>query len=310
MSESASAYGFAEIRCHRYGADPDGDDRDTVIIEEPLELRVDGAAVVTVMRTPGHDRDLALGLLHGESWIDSLRDIDAVVLCGRRARHALDALDALDGKAPDATSRPGNVFESGNVVDVRLADHVPPPPSVRPRLAMSSCGVCGKRTIEEVLGLTRASLRSSPAPSPGGPLRSSDVIARLPAVLREHQTLFERTGSVHAAALFDHRGRPLVVREDVGRHNAVDKVIGWALLGGALPLSDVVLQVSGRVSFEIVQKAFRAGIPMVAAVSGVSTLASELAVRAGITLIGFLRGGSFNVYAHPERLSRSGPAQE
>ncbi len=296
MLDPRSDSGFAEIRCHRYGWSDDGG-RDAVIVEEPLELRMNGTAVVTVMRTPGHDRDLALGLLHNESLIDSLRDVSSVALCGHRER--APQLAALR----DLPSTPESAIESGNVVDVRLAEHIAPPPSSQTRLAaMSSCGVCGKRTIEEVLALTPDS--QSPPGARTDALRCpSAVITALPDALRAHQTLFEQTGSAHGAALFDPRGRPLVVREDVGRHNAVDKVVGWAFLAGKLPLSEFVLQVSGRVSFEIVQKAYRAGIPMVAAVSGVSSLASELATQAGITLVGFLRGASFNVYCHPERIS-------
>ncbi len=290
MLKPTSDSGFAEIRCHRYGRNADGD-RDAVIVEEPLELRANGTAVVTVMRTPGHDRDLALGLLHSEGQIDSLRDVGRVALCGHRERDP-----------HDLPSTPEPAIESGNVVDVRLAEHVAPPSPSRTRLmSSSSFGVCGKRTIEEVLAPTAGAQRPRGARA-DSLLCPSAVIVALPDTLRAHQTLFEQTGSVHGAALFDPRGRPLVVREDVGRHNAVDKVVGWAFLREKLPLSELVLQVSGRVSFEIVQKAYRAGIPMITAVSGVSTLASELATQAGITLVGFLRDSSFNVYCHPERI--------
>ncbi|MGH9363048.1 MAG: formate dehydrogenase accessory sulfurtransferase FdhD, partial [Thermoanaerobaculia bacterium] len=163
----------------------------------------------------------------------------------------------------------------------------------------SSCGVCGKRTIEEVLATVPA-----PGAEPAGPRRlDPEVILSLPSKLRASQRIFERTGALHAAGLFDRQGRLLLVREDVGRHSAVDKAVGAALLAGEVPLAGRILLVSGRASFEIVQKALRAGIPAVAAVSGVTSLAVDLADSGGVTLIGFLREGSFRVYAHAERVA-------
>jgi FdhD protein len=183
-----------------------------------------------------------------------------------------------------------------DTVQLRLAPGVIAP---KPRLGAttSACGVCGSDTIDEVLA------RRGPAPEPGRPVIDAAVISALPDRLRTAQRAFARTGGLHAAGLFTAEGKPLCVREDVGRHNAVDKVVGWALQAGLLPATDLVLQVSGRASFELTQKAAMAGIPLLSAVSAPSTLAVDLAREAGLTLIGFVRGDSMNVYAGPDRIT-------
>ena len=175
----------------------------------------------------------------------------------------------------------------------------------------SSCGVCGKRTIQEVLALgpTGGQGNGGPFVSAEGRLKEG-VLVRMPGRLRRKQRLFHATGGLHAAGIFDSQGSMLRVEEDVGRHNAVDKVIGWALLEGLTPLSRRFLQVSGRISFEIVQKAYRAGFPLVAAVSGVSSLAVSFASEAGMTLVGFLRGSSFSIYTHAGRIMKRGAASD
>ncbi|MFM7717902.1 MAG: formate dehydrogenase accessory sulfurtransferase FdhD [Actinomycetota bacterium] len=244
--------------------------------EEPMEIRVEGAGgtpppVAVTMRTPGHDFELAAGFL----WSEALVDDPAAV---RRVSYCEDL--------PPQEQR-------YNVVTVELATpFVAPTP--RPFAVAASCGVCGKATLDEV------EVRC--APLGPGPRIDAAVLAGFPERLREDQSVFERTGGLHAAGLFTPDGRLLVLREDVGRHNAVDKVIGRALLAGDLPLDDAALQVSGRVSFEIVQKAARAGIAVVAAVSAPSSLAVEAAERLGVTLAGFVREGRATLYAHPERI--------
>jgi FdhD protein len=255
---------------------------DAVVVEEPLELRVDGEAVATIMRTPGSDRRLAAGFFFTEGWIGGPEDVGSIALCGTRESG-----------------------DRGNVAELIRAPGAPPPASwvkSRSLAAGSSCGVCGKRTIEDVLGAARVLTRRR-----GGRRATfaAQTLLRAPGKLLERQVLFAATGSLHAAGLFTPEGDLLALEEDVGRHNAVDKVIGWALLEGRLPLSAAGLQVSGRVSFEIVQKAVRAGIPLVSAVSGVSSLAVDFARRAGMTLVGFVRGSSLTVYTHPERVIAS-----
>jgi len=244
---------------------------DLVAAEEPLEIRLDGAQVAVTMRTPcpGQDAELAAGFLVTEAIVDA-GDIAGVSEC-----------------------RTGT--EDGGIVDVRLR----PGASARGGwqrsfYATSSCGICGKASIDAV--------RLAAAPVADGPPIERAVIASLPATLRPAQRVFERTGGLHAAALFDTDGRLESLREDVGRHNAVDKLVGGAAMDGSLPLASSVLVVSGRVSFEIVQKAVMAGIPVVAAVSAPSSLAVRLAAESNLTLIGFLREGAFNVYAGAERI--------
>jgi FdhD protein len=226
------------------------------------------------MRTPGGDCELAAGFLYTEGLVEGREDIASVAYCELPAKE-----------------------QNYNVVTVRLTRPFDPGSLRRNFYATSSCGVCGKASLEEV--------RVACAPLPGGPVVDGSVVVALPEALRSAQRVFDQTGGLHAAGLFDPEGRPMAVREDVGRHNAVDKLVGWALLEARLPLSDRLLMVSGRVSFEIVQKAAVAGIPIVCAVSAPSSLAVEVAGEVGMTLVGFVRDGGFNVYTHPARISLS-----
>jgi FdhD protein len=246
---------------------------DELIVEEPLEVRLDDHLVATTMRTPGHDFELAVGLCHG---------------------------DGLLGGAPVVTCRycgTGSAVESGfNVVSVETGGAAPTP-APRVTTTSSACGLCGSTSIDE--------LRARIAPLPLGPAWPIEVLAAVPARVRPGQELFAATGAVHAAAAFDREGTIVLVREDIGRHNAVDKVVGRLLLDDRLPASDLGLHVSGRAGFDIVQKAWAAGFGAVVSVSAPSSLAVEAARAAGITLAGFVRPGpdgtpSANVYA-PER---------
>jgi FdhD protein len=249
--------------------------QDELAEEEPLEIRVRGRAVSVTMRTPGHDDELAVGFLLTEGIIRSPRDVLRVEPCYRN--------------------------EDGNLINVLLAPDVPVDFErlTRHVFASSSCGLCGKATIEAV--------RSQFPPVAGDLVILPDVIARCPAVMRAAQSTFDRTGGLHAAALFDADGRLVVLREDVGRHNAVDKVIGHCLLRGEFPPDRHMLLVSGRSSFEIMQKALAARVPVVAAVSAPSSLAATFARESGQTLIGFLRGQRMNVYAHAQRIAFNAP---
>lgn len=241
---------------------------DVVAVEEPLELRVAGHSVAVVMRTPGHDRELAAGFLVTEGLIRRRDDMVDLVYCrGGAAEPQENILDVLlaPGVSVDFARLSRNVFTS------------------------SSCGICSKATIEAVRR------QYPPLAHPLAPHR--DILFGLPAQLQAAQAAFAATGGLHASALFDANGRLDVMREDVGRHNALDKVIGHAFFGERLPLADSLLLVSGRVSFEIMQKALAAGIPCVAAISAPTSAAIELAKESGQTLVGFLRGGRMNVYA-------------
>jgi FdhD protein len=232
------------------------------------------------MRTPGDDFDLARGFLVSEGVVATDSDVAAIRYCA------------------GATADGGKTY---NVLDVLLADGVPlPDPSVeRNFYTTSSCGLCGKASLEAVRTISKWHVDRDP-------LRlTAEAITTLPEKLRAAQRVFDRTGGLHGAGLFDANGDPLCVREDVGRHNAVDKVIGWALGAGRLPLRGTTLMVSGRASFELVQKAVMAGIPALAAVSAPSSLAVDLAREMGLTLIGFLRGSSMNVYSGDERIDTS-----
>ncbi|MGO1049481.1 formate dehydrogenase accessory sulfurtransferase FdhD [Crossiella sp. CA198] len=250
---------------------------DALAVEEPLELRVNGRALAVTMRTPGHDVELAHGFLLTEGVIGDAPDV-------RTARYC------------DGTDDEGR--NTYNVLDVALAEGVPPPDVGVERnfYTTSSCGVCGKAALDAVKLKTRFS------PAADDSRITPAVLTGLPGSLRAAQRVFEATGGLHAAGLATMDGELLAVREDVGRHNAVDKVLGWALLEGRVPLGGHVLMVSGRASFELVQKAAMAGLPMLAAVSAPSSLAAELAAEQGITLIGFLRGESMNVYTGAERI--------
>jgi FdhD protein len=262
--------------------------RDELAVEEPLELRLAGAdhgpaaaePLAVIMRTPGHDDELAAGFLHSEGLVR-----DAGELAGFAPGSAPDGL-------PDA-----NVLVVRPAASVDLAGRVQAEGYSRRFAVNTSCGVCGKNTVD-------AACAALP-PLPDGTTRLDPaVLYTLPERLRAGQRVFAETGGLHAAALFDTTGGLIALREDVGRHNAVDKLVGRALLDGALPLADRVLLVSGRLSFEIVLKALAAGIPIVAAVSAPSSLALDLAHAGNITLAGFLRGRSVNVYTHPWRIGR------
>lgn len=276
MSDAVSRRDIVKLRD---GAREESDDR--LAVEAPLEIRVGGKPLTVVMRTPGHDEELARGFLFTEGIIGGLGDLLRIT--------------RVEGLTGD---------EAGNVLDVQLA---PPPVTIgggttlgaaprgeRSFFASSSCGVCGKTSIADL------EIRAKPVTSS---LRfGRDVLVGLPDCLRSAQAVFAETGGLHASGLFGADGVLVASREDVGRHNALDKLVGWALAAGRLPLGDCALMVSGRVSFEIVQKAIMARVPLIAAVSAPSSLAVDLAQRFGITLVGFLRGSSMNVYSHPERL--------
>jgi FdhD protein len=255
---------------------------DLLAAEEPLGIRVNGAALTMTMRTPGDDVELAAGFLVGEAIVAARDDIVGMKVCdGTTCRH----LDHSTG-------------EIGNIVDVALAPGVAVAPGARRSfLTTSACGVCGKTSINDICVLPRAPLDGDVT------VFEPALIASLPDRLRAAQRVFSSTGGLHAAGLFTASGELLVVREDVGRHNAVDKIVGWALLNAKLPLTGCVLLVSGRASFELVQKAVLAGIPLLAAISAPSSLAAELADQAGLTLIGFLRGESMNVYTGAHRVA-------
>ena len=244
---------------------------DKVAREEPLEIRVRGVSVAVTMRTPGHDAELAAGFLLTEGLIRERRDVTMIAECPAAA-------------VPENTI---NVFLAPGVnLDLaRLTRHV---------FASSSCGLCGKASIDSV--------HQHFPPLDSDLVVDLRMIAALPEKMRRAQRAFDQTGGLHAAAIFDARGRLIVLREDVGRHNAVDKVIGHGFLEAKLPFASHVLLVSSRASFEILQKALAAGIPMVCAVSAPSSLAVEFARESGQTLVGFLRDGGMNVYAGAERI--------
>ena len=251
--------------------------QDYLVGEEPLQIRVGKFPLTVTMRTPGHDLELAAGFLYTEGLI---------------RRH--EEIRSLEQSAGDDEQ------DRGNVVQVELEGEAALnlEQTQRNFFAASSCGICGKATIEQVR------VRGIEPPNPNLRL-DPEILCRLPETLREAQAIFGRTGGLHAAGLFDTRGEMVALREDVGRHNAVDKVVGWALLAGKLPLSENVLMVSGRGGFEIIQKACVAGIPVVASVSAPSSLAVQLARELRLTLVGFLRGKRFIVYAGEERLNLS-----
>jgi len=251
---------------------------DTLAVEEPLELRLDGTALTVTMRTPGDDIELAHGFLLAEGVISGRADISTARYCA--------------GK--DDSGR--NTY---NVLDVTLAAGVPPPdPGVeRNFYTTSSCGICGKAALDAV------KLRTRFRPAAGTLPISTETLATVPDSMREQQRVFATTGGLHAAGLFTGSGELLAVREDVGRHNAVDKVLGWATQQERVPLAEAGLLVSGRASFELVQKAAMAGIPLLAAVSAPSSLAVELATEHGMTLVGFLRGATMNIYSGEHRFT-------
>jgi FdhD protein len=249
---------------------------DRAAIEEPLEVRLHGHAFAVIMRTPGADAELAAGFLLAEGVIGRAVDVATIA-------HVADA-SAADGNIVDVTLADVDAASLGSIITGR-----------RQVTTTSACGMCGRRSIESLASAVPridAALSMTPA-----------IVSSLPARLRERQAGFDETGGLHAAGLFDAHGECTDVAEDVGRHNAVDKVVGRALLRNALPLSQFALCVSGRTSFEIVQKAVFAGIPIVAAVSAPSSLAVDLARELGVTLIGFVRGDGFNIYTHAGRIT-------
>jgi FdhD protein len=262
---------------------------DQLAVEEPLEIRIIPAEdadrpadevahrVSVTMRTPGADFELAAGFLFGEGLIGGAEAITSIRYCT-------------------------NDEQQYNVVNVRLASGAPFDPAALSRnfYATSSCGVCGKASIQAVMGPVCARIDSALEVDPA-------VLVTLPAKLREAQRVFERTGGLHAAAQFTADGEMVRIREDVGRHNAMDKLVGSALLAGEVPLAESIVLVSGRTSFELVQKAARAGVPVLAGVSAPSSLAVELAEQAGMTLAGFVRDPGFNVYAGGARIARRTP---
>lgn len=268
-----------ELLTLRVDADAAVEERDCLAIEEPLEIRAGGvgrdrldfASVAVTMRTPGEDRALAAGFLFSEGLIDGDRDVHEIVACG----------------------------SGGNTVAATLDDRVIERLSNLSRnfYSTSSCGVCGKASLEAL------HVSSVWTIDPNRPKVSREFVSGLPVRLRERQRIFEETGGLHAAALFDEQGDLIRIAEDVGRHNALDKLIGWALISDRLPLAGCTLVVSGRLSFELVQKASRAGVGLMVAVSAPSSLAVDLARSQGMTLVGFTRGDSFKIYSGSNRIT-------
>ncbi|SJZ85705.1 FdhD protein [Marinactinospora thermotolerans DSM 45154] len=250
---------------------------DTLVVEEPLEIRLNGRPLTITMRTPGHDFDLAAGFLVGEGVITKAADIVSIRYCA------------------GATQDGSNTY---NVLDVALTPGVAVPEATLERnfYTTSSCGLCGKASLDAVRSTAHFSVAEDQVRFPVA------TLAALPDRLREAQRVFDRTGGLHAAGLFTPDGEMLAIREDVGRHNAVDKLVGWAVREDRLPLRETALLVSGRASFELAQKAVMAGIPLLAAVSAPSSLAVDLAAETGLALVGFLRGSSMNVYTGRQRV--------
>jgi FdhD protein len=247
---------------------------DDLVAEEPLEIRIAGRPLAVTMRTPGNDFELTVGFLLSEGVVESALQVQAIQTCSWKDTGEMNVLDVtLRADAPK--------FDPG---------------AARNFYTTSSCGLCGKASISALRTRAQWDVRDDALRVPAA------VLAALPSRIRDAQRVFERTGGLHAAGLFDAAGSLLCLREDVGRHNAVDKVVGWAATAGMLPLRSHVLMVSGRASFELTQKALMAGIPMLAAVSAPSSLAVELADEVGMTVVGFIRDGSMNVYAGEQRV--------
>ena len=276
MSSGPARRAVTSVRVCAVDGDTVRDRPDKIVTEEPMEIRLHGPgqepeALAVTMRTPGNDFELAVGFCLTEGLLASPDDLDTVAYC-------------LAGEGE----------QEYNVVTVKVRRPVDRAGHQRVFVANSSCGLCGKTTLDEV--------EQQCDPVGPGPVVARSVIGALPDRLRAAQTVFDATGGLHAAARFTADGELVALREDVGRHNALDKLVGHALLERQVPLGDDVLMVSGRVSFEIVQKAAMAGIPVVCAVSAPSSLAVDAARRFGQTLVGFVRGDSANVYTHPERV--------
>lgn len=278
-SMSPAEKGVRAVAVSRLAAAAGTSAEDSVVVEEPLAIRLQGDTLAVTMRTPGSDRELVLGFLWSEGVLRTPGDVSSLAHCGRTGAEGRE-----------------------NAMEVVLAPGVRPPVDEHGELARrgtlisSACGVCGRRSIDDWLSLF------APLSLPAEPELDVAVIRAAMRLLDTRQPLFRATGGCHAASLIDYDGVALATFEDVGRHNAVDKVVGSRILAGALPLARTVLLVSGRASFEIVQKAVAAGIPVVASVSAPSSLAIDLAARAGVTLVGFVRGERLTVYAGVERL--------
>jgi FdhD protein len=266
----------ARRRAQHVTADNAVERPETLVVEEPLEIRVNGTPLAVTMRTPGSDVELAQGFLLTEGIIADRDDVVSARYCR--------------GDGPDGT----NTY---NVLDVSLAPGVATPDVTRNFYTTSSCGVCGKASLDVVQLISRYGPGDDPSSI------TPEALSAMPVRLRDEQTVFASTGGLHGAALFAVDGTLLAVREDVGRHNAVDKVIGWALREGLLPLRHHLLLVSGRASFELTQKAALAGLPLLAAVSAPSSLAVDLAEDLGLTLVGFLRDTTANIYTRPDRIT-------
>ncbi|EPH43506.1 formate dehydrogenase accessory sulfurtransferase FdhD [Streptomyces aurantiacus] len=256
---------------------------DTLVAEEPLEIRLNGKPLAITMRTPGDDFALAAGFLVSEGVLGAADELRSIVYCAGATADGVNTYNVVD-----VSTAPGVV-----IPDITLERNV---------YTTSSCGLCGKASLDAVRTTARWPIDDHADGAP--PVRlTPELLARLPDRLRAAQRVFDRTGGLHAAALFTEDGDLIDVREDVGRHNAVDKLVGRALQDGGLPLARTVLMVSGRASFELAQKAVMAGVPVLAAVSAPSSLAVDLAAETGLTLIGFLRGSSMNVYAGEHRVA-------
>jgi FdhD protein len=277
----------ARRRASHITADDARERAETLVVEEPLEIRVNGTPVTVTMRTPGSDVELAQGFLLTEGVIAHRDDVLTVRYC-------------LDAGAVSIPGSPRSSPHTYNVLDVTLSPGVRMPEvDIRRNFyTTSSCGICGKASLEAVRLISRYCPGDDPATV------AAETMTALPDRLRTAQKVFASTGGLHGAALFTVEGEMLVVREDIGRHNAVDKVIGWALEHDRIPLGATVLLVSGRASFELTQKAVMAGIPVLAAVSAPSSLAVDLAGQSGLTLVAFLRGDSMNIYSRRDRVTR------
>jgi FdhD protein len=273
-SASSRTPGVREVSILRQGQA--AAERDHVAVEEPMEVRVNGASFAVIMRTPGADRDLAAGFLLAEDVIRNADEIGTIEYC-----------QDVEDEGRDNTINVTVIGDAVERLEARLGER-------RQVTMTSACGMCGRRTIE--------SLQSRVATVGGDWTVSASVIATLPDRLRSSQAVFDSTGGLHAAGLFDRTGQLQLSAEDVGRHNAVDKIAGRTLLEGRHPLDTSILLVSGRTSFELVQKALLAGVPVIAAVSAPSSLAIDLAKQANITLCGFVRGPRFNIYSHQSRI--------
>ena len=303
-----------EVEVRRVSGSAGHREKDLLAVEEPLEIRIEGRSVAVVMRTPGQDRELAAGFVVTEGLVQRSVDLEEIAhmphcLTTRKVAKTSDADAAAEVKAPLSSPSRSRAVKSvtqapanGNLLNIKLRN----PAALdlkrltRHVFSSSSCGICSKASLEAV--------RQQFPPIEDDLEIDSQILFQLPAVLASAQATFKRTGGLHACALFDAAGDLLVVREDVGRHNALDKVVGWALLAERLPLRRHILLLSGRASFEMMQKALAAGIPIVAAISAPSSLAVEFARESGQTLVGFLRGERMNVYAGPERLGQAGTA--